>query len=410
MTASILGLAGTVWFVSLNSETVDDPETNTTVTTGDVDGGARFDQVVASIVACTNNTQCAIDVLQPYAVEAGPGRAIAAVDEAGAKLDGSNYTCHMMYEFIGRAVTEANGVMDYHNSGCQFGYTHGVLYAMGELYEDTDKLIEDALAYCSGYVADLDAMNSPDGACHHGLGHALADVHFDDPIAAARACEKAFYDEYTGPRKVRADLVQSCADGVFMEYGDGHLMRLGALVQVTDEIPTKIDSKSLVGLCEAFDKVVGYSCYSRIWKFMWDLDGSVAEKARVCLEAGDEATVVMCSQGFGEMYVWTTDRNWPPDTPEQADKYAKETAEECAKHPRIIDCLHGAMASSNSHLYAVGYEQELIPNPCKYVRPSYLEECKTIDNDVRRLNWNKTEGAGNRTGVADIEQADRSGA
>jgi hypothetical protein len=402
-TLLILGLMGFVGAIGLglgNSESGEsrrgEPALETTTEVGD----DRFEQVVATVIECNTNTKCAIEVLQPYAVEVGPERAIAAVDAAGSRQGGSNYTCHMLYEFIGRAVTEARGVVKYHNSGCQFGYTHGVLYAMGERYEDVGSLITDALEYCSGYIVDIAAMNSPDSACHHGLGHALADVSYDDPVVAARACETAFYEKYSGPREKRADLVRSCTDGVFMEYGDSHLMRLGVLVQTVDEIPTEIDSKAMIGLCEVFDKVVGYSCYSRIWKFMWDLEGSVAEKARVCLDAQEESTIAMCAQGFGEMYLWAASSTWPPDTVEQAEEHAKKTAAECAKHPRVLDCLHGAMAASNSHLYAVGYEQELIPNPCKYVKVAYAEACTLIDKDVRRLNWNQTEGGGNQTGVA----------
>jgi hypothetical protein len=353
------------------------------------------ESVVADLIACNKSTTCMTEILQPYAVEVGPEAAIQAVKEAGSIDTGSDYTCHTLYEFIARAVTEANGIVDYHNSECQFGYTHGVLYAMGETYDDIETLITDALEYCAGYIRDPNAMNSPDSACHHGLGHALADVTYDDPLAAVVACERAFQEYYGGAEENVVGAIESCGDGVFMQYGDNNLVRVGFSVPGVDGLGTSIKPEDILGVCRSLDEVLGMSCYARLWKFIGPGVSSRSKTAEACLEAKSERAIDRCYQGFGELFAWETNRNWPPDTAAQADEFAERTARECEQYARVLSCLHGVLGSTNSHLYAIDYDPELIPDPCAYVATKYTEECYARDKEARRINWDKTEGLDN---------------
>jgi len=350
------------------------------------------DSIVADLIACNKSTTCMTEILQPYAVEAGPEAAILAVKKLGDAYAGGDYTCHMLYEFIARAVTETKGIVDYHNSECQFGYTHGVLYAMGETYDDTDTLIKDALAYCAGYVRDPDATNSPDLACHHGLGHALADVTYDDPLEAVRGCVRGFQEHYRGPVERVEGAIESCGDGVFMQYGDNSLVRAGLTVPGVDGLGTSINPEDILGVCRSLEAVLSFPCYARLWKFIGPGSTSRSAAAEVCLEAKSERAIDRCFSGFGELFAWETNRAWPPDTAAQADEFAEQTARECEQYARVLSCLHGVLGSTNSHLYAIDYDPELIPNPCAYVAAEYTKGCYDRVEETRRLNWDKTEG------------------
>lgn len=361
---------------------IEDTSTNT----------AAGDAIVAELIACNKGTTCMTAILQPYAVEVGPEAAILAVKKAGSIDTGSDYTCHTLYEFIARAVTEAKGIVNYHNSECQFGYTHGVLYAMGETYDDIEVLIADALEYCSGYIRDPNAMNSPDSACHHGLGHALADITYDDPLEAVMACERAFQEYYGGAEENVVGAVESCGDGVFMQYGDNNLVRVGFSVPGVDGLGTSIKPEDILGVCRSLDEVLGMSCYARLWKFIGPGVPNRSKTAEACLEAKSERAIDRCFQGFGELFAWETNRNWPPDTEAQANEFAERTARECEQYARVLSCLHGVLGSTNSHLYAIEYDPELIPDPCAYVAAKYTEECYARDKEARRINWDKTEG------------------
>ena len=353
---------------------------------------AAGDDIVAELIACNKSTTCMTAILQPYAVEVGPEVAILAVKKAGSVDTGSDYTCHALYESIARAVTEANGIVDYHNSECQFGYTHGVLYAMGETYDDIETLITDALEYCSGYIKDPSAMNSPDSACHHGLGHALADITYDDPLAAVVACERAFQEYYMGDAESVVGEIEACGDGVFMQYGDNNLVRAGFTVPGVDGLGTSIKPEDILGVCRSLDEVLGTPCYARLWKFIGPGAPSRSKAAEACLEAKSERAIDRCYSGFGELFAWETNRNWPPYTEAQANEFAERTARECEQYARILSCLHGVLGSTNSHLYAIEYDPELIPDPCAYVAAKYTEECYARDKEARRINWDKTEG------------------
>jgi len=374
---------------------------------------AAFESIVSKLVECKGAAPCAIEAIQPYAIQAGPESAIRAVKESGKRVEGSDHTCHSVYEFIARAVTAARGIINYHNAECQFGYTHGVLYAMGKMYGDLDELTIDALDYCRGYIQDLGSLNNPLNACYHGLGHALADVTEDNPLKAADACRRAFYYHYEDPKvpnraekrggapyptDSRETFLDSCADGVFMEYGDGNLVRVGLASQSGTLESTKVDPTTILDICRNLDPIIGHSCYARLWKFIGPGSSNRSETAKTCLEAKTEETVDRCIQGFGELFAWVENKVWPPETTVEADTFAKKTVTECIPYPQFLPCLAGIMSSTSSHLYAIGYDPELIPDPCKFVEPKYTTGCYERNEDARRVNWDKTSGADNETG------------
>lgn len=348
----------------------------------------RYDKVVAALVNCAGDMQCAKNVIRPYSVDAGPELAVKAIKEYNAMDDSAGYACHDIYESIARAVTAARGPLPFYNSECQFGYTHGVLYAMGETYDDTRSLVEAGVKYCAGYSHDPDSINSPDMACYHGLGHALADVTYDQPSDAVAACVDASVYQVSS-LVAPSYFAESCADGVFMQYGDGHLH-----ASVPGAAPaTKVDPGAIPALCQELDDVLAAPCYARLWKFTDLRYQSVASAAATCLSARASEAVNPCLRGFGELFVWTSKTSWPPMTRSESESFAKQTAAECVKHPKPLECLYGVMASTNSHMYAVGYDRELIPNPCMYVPESLSKGCYALDSDIRGLNWDKTNGS-----------------
>jgi len=370
---------------------------------GGVAATEAFESMVSKLVECNGMTRCAVEAIQSYAIQAGPEAAIRAVKESGRRVEGTDHTCHSLYEYIARAVTAARGIVNYHNAECQFGYTHGVLYAMGKMYDDLDELTIDALDYCRGYIQDIGALNSPLNACYHGLGHALADITEDNPLKAADACRRAFYYHYEDPKvsdqmDSRETFMDSCADGVFMEYGDGNLVRVGLASQSGTLESTKVDPTTMLDICRNLDSILGHPCYARLWKFIGPGSPNRSETAKTCLEAKTEETVDRCIQGFGELFAWVENKVWPPETTAEADTFAKKAVAECTPYPQFLSCLAGVMSSTSSHLYAIGYDPELIPDPCKFVEPKYTTGCYERNEDARRVNWDKTSGADNETG------------
>jgi hypothetical protein len=357
--------------------------------------GKVSNSIIADLIACGKSTSCMTKVLQPYALEVGPEAAIKAVKEAGSIEPGSDYTCHALYESIARAVTEAKGVVDYHNSECQFGYTHGVLYAMGETYDDIETLTMDALEYCAGYIIDPTAMVSPVSACYHGLGHAIAEITHDDPLEAARACERTFLENYGETSALAEGGIASCSDGVFMQYGDNNMVQAGFIIPGVDGLGPSIKPEEIWGICRSLDGILGTSCYARLWKFIGLKVPSRSKAAEVCLEAKSETAIDRCFQGFGELFALETNHNYPADTAAQANEFAERTARECEQYARVLSCLQGVMGATNSHLYAIDYDPELIPDPCAYVAAKYTEGCYERNKIIRRTNWDKTNGLDN---------------
>ena len=400
----VLGLGGIVG-ASLNLSNGGEGAINqTTSEIEDGQGSTSSEKSIKSrLLECNSSTTCLEGVLQQYAIEAGPGAAIAELRDLIDK-DGSVATyCHSLYEKIGRKVTETNGIVDYYDAECQFGYVHGVLYALGEVYDDLDKLSKDAVIYCSGYLKDPDAMNSPDSACYHGIGHAVADLTYNDPQKAITYCQKMFDElEVSIPEEI-IPYEQSCADGVFMEYGDGNLIRAGLMQVSATGISTETKPEQMVKLCASLESTMAEMCYGRIWKFVGPGSDNYAKESEICFKAPTEIGILMCGAGFGELIVWTkrSGEEWPPRAEAEADSYAKMIVEECYKLPVGIDCIYGAMAASTSHLYAVNYDDNLIPKMCKYVKKEDATTCEQRHREVRELNWDQTNESQDKTGKKD---------
>lgn len=354
------------------------------------------------IKACEQDYQCAVAEIKQFAVTAGPEKALSVITKATPDNPLLETNCHAIYEAVGRAVVATNGLSSYRNSGCQFGYTHGVLYALAKVYKSVDEMLPDVIEYCGGFLHDYDSLSGPDNTCMHGVGHALAGLTYDDPKAAANHCVRAFKELFKGPEEYVMGYIENCIDGVFMEYGDGNLVRLGFMEQTSAAISTNADPSTMVKVCESLEQQYSIYCYSRLWKFIGAGSKNPAEAAKTCTTAREERAGWMCRVGFGELVAWENplgrDGTWPPATVKDAETYAKKTIEICSKHPILIDCIYGVMASATSHLYAVDYEASLIPNMCKYVDKSILEQCLKHEEDVKRLNWNKTDGAGTESG------------
>jgi hypothetical protein len=61
------------------------------------------------------------------------------------------------------------------------------------------------------------------------------------------------------------------------------------------------------------------------------------------------------------------------------------------------------MSSINSHLYSTGYEEELISDFCALVLKKDREVCEKHETDTKNMNWDKTSGSGNETGLQEDE-------
>jgi hypothetical protein len=338
---------------------------------------------------CASEDLCIADVLRAYAVAVGPERAIAIARSTVDNASGS-VNCHRLYESIARAVTVTNGLLSYTNVECQFGYVHGVLYALAKVYDSFDTLLPDVMKYCAAYQVDTESINSPDQACYHGVGHAAAGLTYDDPEVAVQACidAAAFY---VGPSTNGGpDAVESCVDGVFMEYGDGNLVRAGLLSSTSSGISTSLDPKKVAATCDTIQRSLAFKCYSRIWKFVAPGSDDLAKTATICDRAPNAESRTRCYNGFGEMVVssilWES-RLFPPDTPAQARDLAIDVVRECARMGDPMACVGGAMSSTNSHLWAVSYDEDLVPDYCAYVDAADSAVCERYELDARGLNW-----------------------
>lgn len=337
----------------------------------------------------------------------GPEKAIETLTSMMQSYPILQTNCHGLYETVGRSVVGSVGLVPYYNSGCQFGYTHGVLYALGHEYDDIEALIKDVMQYCKGFANDPNSMNGPDNACYHGLGHALADVTKNDPLKAVQKCEEAFEVYLEKSEDVKTGFAQRCVDGVFMQYGDGNLMKAGMMPKTSGNIDTYADPSTIAKTCQTIDKNLAASCYLRIWKFLGPGSEDYGKTAEVCLDAPDPESQNMCQIGFGELVAWETkipnEISWPPTAKEDSDAYAKILVDLCYKHPIPVECVYGVMSSINSHLYSTGYEEELISDFCALVRKKDLEVCEKHETDTKNMNWDKTSGEGNETGLQEDE-------
>lgn len=341
---------------------------------------------VLTSTTCKSEAHCRMLDVIDSAPSIGAEAALARYHELAEIHPELQSGCHYYYESIGRAVTLEKGLTEYREAGCQFGYLHGVLYAVGETYADSvDDLVDDLTSYCLGFIDD-GSVSSPRSNCNHGIGHALAEVSQYDPILALEACGKL-------PTNT-----SNCADGVLMEFGDDHLKRVGFLVLsgATDDRETTSDPTTMRQICSKVPEYAEFVCYARVWKFTvtgpleTSPDMSAADLA--CSSAPSPRTKQGCYEGFGELVVNIPAPaiSWPPASLSDADIKAQIVATHCTAMELPGSCLTGAISSMNSHLYAMDIDEEFVPNPCKFIEPSLVPVCDEAMDRARSLNWEQT--------------------
>lgn len=382
----IVVVAGALGFASLRVGNAGPATAGDTTSAVDAAPVRATGTVSADFAAdCNDNVQCIVDAIVRAAPALGPADALAQYRLIATEHPQMHSACHNHYERIGRAITLDAGITDHREAGCQFGFLHGVLYAVGETYDATsmDEMVARLIDYCAGFEAD-GSVSDPRTNCHHGIGHAIAEVTHNNPSAGLVACGT-----------IPSSGARNCSDGVLMEYGDDYLYRVGVLRStsaVEDDSGTEVDPAYMLRLCTDVPDYASFVCYARLWKFAVDdiSDPSIAND--ICASARDDLDAQACHEGFGELVTLVAGKDHvrPAETPAIADTIARDTARHCLAMDLPTACLMGAIASSNSHLYAIDVDESLIPNPCVYVPDTYAAACAAAMANAQALNWDKT--------------------
>lgn len=337
---------------------------------------------IESVLDSTN-----IKVRLTMAVE--EGGAEAGVEEFKRIIEEDPFSvsiCHGMYEHIGREATKLLGRLpDYKTSECQFGFIHGALYALAGKYDTMQALVAEVDPYCRQFYEDRNAALDARGSCYHGLGHLVAAMYPNEPLAAIGAC--SLIDELDQ---------HICVDGVLMEYGEDELVRTGWMMVGThdnNDIETKIELETVKSMCAEVPQYALVKCYARLWMFLGPAHMPSLEKGEViCNTSPTREAYERCHEGFGEFAALVDLRRseypWPPATQEEAIDVSERMAYRCKQHQEEAMCLTGAIVSTIAHLYALDLEPEVIPNPCKFASDAIVvSQCEESMRRARELNW-----------------------
>lgn len=228
----------------------------------------------------------------------GPKAAIDAFHEAVAKDPYAVTVCHGVYEAIGRAASKtADGLPEFYNTECQFGYVHGVLYSLAGKYKTVDELFDAVKPYCERFV-EGDGVNGPNSSCNHGIGHIVATI-VDAPSDGLVVCGR-----------LRDDLARgACVDGLLMEYGEDNLVRYAWMQPGHDntDVETTFDNSTITSLCRAAPAYAVAKCYSRIWMFVApDTGPGYLSGASTCADAPTRRRTSAAMSGSVSSLPWST--------------------------------------------------------------------------------------------------------
>lgn len=294
--------------------------------------------------------------------------------------------CHGMYEYIGREATRLLGRLpEYSTPECQFGFVHGALYARVGMYDTAQELVNEVNPYCMRFARDGRAVLDPRGSCYHGMGHLAAGMFPNDPIAAIDVCGAV--EEFAQ---------RMCVDGALMEYGEDELVRAGWMnpgAHDNSDVETEVDVENVISMCERVPQYATVKCYSRLWMFLGPIYMPSPEQGEVvCNTSPTREAYERCHEGFGEFGALVDEKysafNWPPSTVAEASEVGRRMAARCELHQEPGLCITGSIVSTIAHLFALEPAEELVPNPCAFMRDSQVAaHCEASMQQARELNW-----------------------
>lgn len=228
----------------------------------------------------------------------GVPRALAAVQEAGQADPSRQAWCHDIEHAIGRwayqRLKDIPALLEYNDRTCQFGYIHGAFEEFAATATDAEMRSTFPIA-CAALTNTRKVAGSERdwGECLHALGHAAAVHTSKDLVQALEWCRLAGSDKPTS---------DSCAGGVFMEYGNSYIKTKTGVEQTSagDHGPGQsvISDDLIPVLCSKVAALYARECWNRIGSFWGPAGIPDAEMLKKCAtDAGEYASKCAYSVG-----------------------------------------------------------------------------------------------------------------
>lgn len=249
--------------------------------------GARETETTNTAAACVDEWfgDCLSKELEVLA-KSDPQAALAEYETQAQANGRVREVCHLLFHMIGQGATQSDRepweVFMLGSSECNWGYVHGAVegYLRGSLQE----VINEAGELCTipeGTEGDASYINSVQGNCIHGTGHALFHAN-EDPIEAELGCRAAFEDKQTA---------LNCIDGVIMEYGNSDAAKQGKHAD----------------LCQVIGEDARETCYRNVaLTWYYQSNGEYLKVLNQCREAESSGLVFTCTWGAGNLFTVQT--------------------------------------------------------------------------------------------------------